>query len=97
MPPMYWSTGMKCRAARVERALGVPRVAEAQEVPRGVDEGVHGVGLAPGRAPHTGHVVCRKPSWERERRLPGREELDVVGRETGSWSSGTGTMPWSGQ
>ncbi len=31
--------------------------------------------------PHVGQVVCRKPSWYLQRRLAGRAELDVVGRQ----------------
>ena len=91
-PPMYWSTGIHWRD-RVERngASVVPRVAEAQEVPGRVDEGVHGVGLAhaPG-PPHVGHVVLRKPSWYCSGDSPVGRNSTSSGASTGSWSSGTG-------
>ena len=84
MPPMYWSTGIQCRAISGSKGASVrPRVAEPQEVPRRVDERVHGVGLAVAGPPHAGHVVWRNAARGGQRRLPGGQELDVVGREDG--------------
>ena len=65
----------------VERRVLVPRVAEPQEVPGRVDEGVHGVGLADRRtAAHRARRV-QEALVVPERRLAGRQELDVVGRD----------------
>ena len=81
MPPMYWSTGIQWRAAAGSNGRSVaPGIAEAQEVPGGVDEGVHGVGLAAGRSPADGAGGVQEPLVEGQGRLAGREELDVVGR-----------------
>ena len=57
--------------------------AEPQEVPGRVDEGVHRVGLAHGRA-----AAAWAPRFEEalvalERRLAGRQELDVLGQKDG--------------
>ena len=94
MPPMYWSTGMKCRAmAGIEGPVLGPRVAEAQEVPRRVDEGVHGVGLALGRAPADGARRMTERRVPRQGRLAGGEELDVVGSEDGQLVLGNADDP----
>ena len=93
MPPMYWSTGMQWRAAAGSNGpVGVPRVAEAQEVPRRVDEGVHGVGLAPGRA------AADRAGRVQEALVEAPAATDRSGgtrrrraRGPASWSSGTGT------
>ena len=55
------------RRGGVERPVGAPRIAEAQEVPGRVDERVHGVGLAPGRAPVDRAGGVEEPLVERER------------------------------
>ena len=78
---------------RVPRRLVVVRVAEAQEVPGRVDEGVHRVGLAAGRAAAGRAVGRRHASAAASGDWPWGRVLDVVGRSTGSSSSGTGTMP----
>ncbi len=65
----------------VEGAVGRPGVAESEEVPRRVDEGVHRVGLAGGRSPADRAGGVEEPLVGGERRLAGRAELDVVGRE----------------
>ncbi len=68
---------------RVERPVGGPRVAEAQEVPRRIHEGVHGVGLAGGRS--AALWACRHAEGiaRGQGRDTGRLELDVVGGEHG--------------
>ena len=81
-PPMYWSTGQPAGdRVGVEGRVLVPRVGEAQEVPRRVDERVHRVGLADGRAAAHGARRVQEALVEAQRRLAGRPELDVVGRE----------------
>ena len=61
-PPTYWPTGIQSLIlAGIERALGVVRGGEAQEVPGGVHERVHGVGVALGR-PATGGAVDVDPA-----------------------------------
>ena len=68
------------RGDRGEGLLGVPRIAEAQEVPRRVDERVHGVRLAPGRPAADRARRVEKAFVEGQRRLPRRQEFDVIGR-----------------
>ena len=99
IPPMYWSTGIQWRAMSGSKGqVGGPRVGEAQEVPRRVDEGVHGVGLAGGRAAADRAGGVEELRVGGQRRLAGRQELDVVGGQHRQLRRpGTGTMPWSGQ
>ena len=80
---------VRCRG-RVEGSLGVPGVAETQEVPRRVDERVHGVRLSRGRPATNGTRGVKKPFVERQRRLAGRKELDVIGSENGQLVLGYG-------
>ena len=50
-PPTYWPTGIQSLIfCGIERALGVLRGDEAQEVPGRIHEGVHGVRVPLGRA-----------------------------------------------
>ena len=51
----------------IEGPVGAPGIAEAQEVPGGVDEGVHGVGLAAGRPPIDGAGGVEEPLVEGQR------------------------------
>ena len=76
-----------------ERGVHAPRVAEAQEVPRRVDEGVHRVGLAGGGAAAVGARGVQEPLVEAQRRLSGGAELDVVGREHGQFVERDGSGP----
>ncbi len=51
MPPMYWSTGSQCCAAcLVHHAGSALRAGVARVIPGRFDEGIHGVGFAPGLA-----------------------------------------------
>src|ERR1700731_2966198 len=59
----------------VDGRFGRPRVAEALEVPRRVDEGVHGVGLALGRPPAYGAGGVQEALVVPKGRLTGRPEL----------------------
>ena len=62
-PPMYWSTGIHSRQRPgVPGLVVVAGVAVAQEVPGGVDERVHRVGLAPRRAVARGAASCSTQS-----------------------------------
>src|SRR5262245_65497480 len=61
---------------RAERQMVVPRIAEAEEVPRRIDERVHRIGFAAGGAAATrtrdvdplGHLAKRRIAAARERR-----------------------------
>ncbi len=86
---------------RIERAVRSPRIAEAQEVPRRVDEGVHGVGLAGGgpAALRTGRLLELVARGQRGD--AGRLELHVIGGEDGQllvWARarcrGRGSRRW---
>jgi hypothetical protein len=81
----------------IEGRGGVLRIAVAIEVPAGIDEGVHGVGLAARGPPHFGHVTLTNSGTSSS----GERPLPVIsiwrGSSTGSWSSGTGTTPHFGQ
>ena len=81
-------------------ALGVVvRRAVAQEVPRRVDEGVHRVAVPLGRAA-AGRAVDVDPvrgGGQRRDARGVRSAPRSSGSTTGSWSSGTGTSPHSGQ
>ena len=46
--------------------------------------------------PQIGQVVCRKPSWSCSGDSPVGRNSTSSGASTGSWSSGTGTMPCVG-
>ena len=69
------------RRRLVDGRLDVPGVAEALEVPGRVDEGVHGVGLALGRAAAPGAGGVQEALVVSQWRLAGRTELDVVGQQ----------------
>ncbi len=76
---MYWSTGIQeSTTSRSQARLVVVRIAVAQEVPGGVDEGVHRVGLAPRRPAALraggGHPVLRR---RQGRPALGRVVLDL--------------------
>jgi hypothetical protein len=91
MPPMYWSTGSQylTRSSTMAPPLSARRSAV---VPGRVDEGVHGVGLAPRRRRTSG----RRSRGSRPRLLSGLPEpsgTQSSGSTTGNWSSGTGTSP----
>ena len=60
---------------RIERQLGVLRIAEAEEVPRRIDERVHRVGLAPRRAAAVGARGVDELGNLRERRIAAAAEL----------------------
>ena len=78
-----------------EGQLGVVRVGIAQVIPAGASEGVHGIGLALGRAAadRAGGLVELLALGEG---LAGARSR-FSGSVTGSWSSGTGTMPQCSQ
>ena len=95
-PPMYWSTGIQRvdDLARPTAPRSLSRVAVAQEVPGRVDERVHRVGLAPRRAAALrARRVHEAPRWRRAASCPSARSPRRPGSSTGSWSSGTGTMP----
>ena len=72
MPPMYWSMPPLAPVgdALVDRGRGVVRAGVAQEVPGRLEEGVHGVGFAPGVATafralgfvELGHLASGEPA-----------------------------------
>jgi hypothetical protein len=68
---------------RIERQLGVLRIAEPEEVPRGIDERVHRVGLAPGRTAAFGARRVDELGDLRERRVPLAAELGHLGQQDG--------------
>ena len=78
-PPMYWSTGIHSRsAAGSQAAWSLRGVAVAQEVPGGVHERVHRVGLAPRRPAAVGAARCDPVLGRRQRRAALRRVvLDV--------------------
>ena len=47
--------------------------------------------------PSMGQVVCRNPSWKASGDWPVGRNSTSSGATIGSWSSGTGTTPCSGQ
>ena len=62
----------------VERHGAVVRIAVAVEVPGRIDEGVHGIGLAPGRAAALGTRHVDELRHVFERRTAGAGDLDAV-------------------
>ncbi len=81
------------RCGRIEGPVIAPRIAVAQEVPRGVDERVHGVGLASSGATTERTRRVEETLVKGQRRLPRREELDVIGRHHRQLLLGYGDRP----
>ena len=82
------------RRRRIERQLVVLRIAEAQEVPRRVDERVHRVGLAPRRpaALRTRHVDELRHLRQRRVAAAGERRRPSAARPAAR-RTGTGTTP----
>ena len=84
MPPMYCDDRQPVVDERsVERRLVVVRIDVAQEVPRGVDEGVHRVGLAAPLLPAAGTGHADPVLVGGQRRLPLRRVVLDVGQQQG--------------
>jgi hypothetical protein len=82
MPPMYWSMPplhQYCDAL-VDHGRGVVRAGVAQEVPGRLEEGVHGVGFAPGVAAALRALALVELGHLGQRRA-GAGDLDVLGQD----------------
>ena len=80
-PPVYWSTGHQ--RASTWRSTGASRIGRrevAEPVPARVDEGVHRVGLAPGRAAALGAGGVDERRVGLERVLAAAGVVDRVGQ-----------------
>src|SRR5690606_31088867 len=96
MPPMYWSTGSQYLAASRSTgtlARGEQNRAKYQELSTNVS--IVSVSRLAG-LPHDGQSTCFHVGW-RSSGLPGTSKVTSSGRRTGSWSSGTGTIPQESQ
>ena len=99
IPPMYWSTGIQWTAAagsngRVGASNGSQKRRKYQLESTKVS--MVSVSRSAG-PPQIGQVVRRKPSLEASGDCPVGSNSTSSGASTGSWSSGTGTTPWTGQ
>ena len=82
---------------RVPGPRVVVRRAVAQEIPGRVDEGVHGVGLAARFGAAHRAAGLQEVGVRLQRVTPVGAKSTSSGSRTGSWSSGTGWAPCSGQ
>ena len=98
IPPMYWSTGMKCWAAAGSKGRSVLDGSQKRRKYHDESTKVSIVSVSrPAGPPQTGHVVCKKPSWSARGDCPVGRNSTSSGATTGSWSSGTGTTPCASQ
>jgi hypothetical protein len=67
----------------IKRQLRVVRIAEPEEVPRGIDEGVHRVGLAPCGTSAIRTLRVDEFRNLAERRVPAAAELDDLREQDG--------------
>jgi hypothetical protein len=97
-PPMYWSTGIHRATASVSNGLSSFHGSQKRRKYHAESTKVSIVSVSrTAGPPQMGHVVRRKPSWERNGDSPVGWNSTSSGASTGSCSSGTGTAPWSGQ
>ena len=94
MPPMYWSTGMKWRAAAGSNGRSVLHGSQKRRKYHDESTNVSMVSVSrrPGRR-RSGHVVWRNPWWRASGDWPVGRNSTSSGARTGSWSSGTGHDP----
>ena len=98
IPPMYWSTGMKCCAATGAKGCSVFHGSQKRRKYQDESTKVSMVSVSRRAGPPSmGHVVCRKPSWSDSGDCPVGRNSTSSGATIGSWSSGTGTTPCSSQ
>src|SRR5438477_2218961 len=96
MPPIYWSTGIQYSASSRVKAIG----ARAEQKRRKYqDESIKVSNVSVSRVAgllQYGQATCFQVGW-RSSGLPGASKSMSRGSSTGRSSSGTGTMPQSGQ
>src|SRR5581483_12404646 len=98
MPPMYWSTGIQCSTGSAPNGTSVDHGSQKRR--KYHDESTNVSMVSDSRTagpPHAGQVVLRKPSWNVSGDSPVGRNSTSSGASTGSWSWGTGTMPWVSQ
>ena len=98
MPPMYWSTGMKWRAASGSKGRSVLHGSQKRRKYQEESTNVSIVSVSRRAGPpQMGQVVWRNPSWRASGDWPVGRNSTSSGATTGSSLSGTGTAPCSGQ
>ena len=98
MPPMYWSTGIQWRA--MSWSKGTSGLQGSVNRRKYHDESTNVSMVSVSRVagpPHTGHLVFRNSALVASGERPVGRNSTSSGASTGSWSTGTGTMPCSGQ
>src|SRR5260370_15654932 len=98
MPPMYGWTGIGWAAAPAENGSFSSHGSQNRKKYQDESTKVSIVSVSrTAGPPQMGQVVRRNPSWYLRGDSPVGRNSTSSGARTGSWSSGTGTMPWSGQ
>src|SRR5947199_6846933 len=98
MPPMYWSTGIHFSTGA--RLYGSSAVQGSQKRRKYQDESTKVSMVSVSRSagpPHLGQVANRKVGWYFSGDSPVGRNSTSSGATIGSSSTGTGTMPSSGQ
>ena len=94
IPPMYWSTGMKCCAASGAKGCSVFHGSQKRRKYHDESTNVSMVSVSRRAGPpQIGQVVWRKPSCKASGDCPVGRNSTSSGATIGSWSSGTGTTP----
>ncbi len=91
IPPMYWSTGIQRRAAAGSKGRSSLKGSQNRRKYQLESTNVSMVSVSRRGGPPAGRAGgVEEPGVRRQRRLPGREELDVVGGEHGQLVLGDG-------
>src|SRR5438874_7617085 len=98
IPPMYWSTAIQCWTRASSNGTSVDHGSQKRRKYHDESTKVSSVSVSRSAgAPHAGQDTYRNPSWYRNGDSPVGRNSTSSGASTGSWSSGTVTMPQESQ